>query len=80
MGVWDVYSADGEFIREVRMMGDGNPVEDGYFFAGDRIYQVTDLFGAAMSQMGGDEEAEEFDDLEPVRVVAWKMEGSVASN
>lgn len=80
MGVWDVYGPDGEYLREVRMLGDGDPVEDGYFFAGDRMYQVTDLFGAAMSQMGGDEETEDFDDVEPVRVVAWKMEGSVASN
>jgi hypothetical protein len=79
MGVWDVYGVDGEYLREVRMLGDGDPVEDGYFFAGDRMYQVTDLFSAAMSQLGGDEDDAEVMDPEPVRLVAWKLESSVAS-
>lgn len=78
MGVWDVYDAEGSFIKQVRVNGEGSPVEDGYFFVGDRIYQVTDLFSAAMSQMGGDEESAETEP-DPVRLIAWKVEVSLAS-
>jgi hypothetical protein len=78
MAVWDVYDPDGVYVRQVRMIGDGDAVEDGYFFAGDRVYQVTDLFGAAMSAMGGDEDAM-VDEAEPMRLVAWRLEPGAIS-
>jgi hypothetical protein len=79
MGVWDVYDSEGRYIKEVRVKGEGSPSEDGYFFVGDRIYQVTDLFSAAMSQIGMDEEGDTREAPEPVRLVAWKLEASLAS-
>ena len=79
MGVWDVYDSEGHYIKEVRVKGEGSPSEDGYFFVGDRIYQVTDLFSAAMSQIGMDEDGDTLEAPEPVRLVAWKLEASLAS-
>ena len=79
MGVWDVYDSEGRYIKEVRVKAEGSPIEDGYFFVGDRVYQVTDLFSAAMAQMGGDEDGAAAEEPEPVRLIAWKMEASLAS-
>ena len=79
LAVWDVYNSDGVYVNEVRMIGPGNPSEDGFFFAGDRLYQVTNLFSATMSSMGGDEEDVELADVDPIRLVAWKIEKGIAA-
>lgn len=76
--LWDVYDEEGVWVRQVRMLGDGDPAEDGYFFAADRVYQVTDLFGASMSAMGGEDADFTGGEAEPVRLVAWKMETDIA--
>jgi len=71
---WDVYDQAGVYVQEVNLRGSGDPIEDGYFFGHDRVYQVTDLFSASMASMGGDEENDEvLLDAEPVRLVAWKI-------
>lgn len=78
MAVWDVYDTDGNYVRRVRMLGEGNPAEDGYFFSADRVYQVTDLFSASMSAMGGEDGDVEVEP-DPVRLVAWKFDGARSS-
>jgi hypothetical protein len=54
---------------------DGDPVEDGIFFVGDRLYLVTDLFSAVMANFGGDEQDELEEEPEPVQVVAFRLQG-----
>ena len=59
---YDVFSADGEFIKEVQIECAGSATNDRLFFANDnRIYKVSGFLSAAISAqgLGGDEEEEE---------------------
>jgi hypothetical protein len=71
----DVYDDHGRFTQRVHLMMDGDPVEDGIFFVGDRLYRVTDLFSALMANFGGDEDADVEEEPEPVQVIAYRMQG-----
>lgn len=69
----DEYDRDGRYRRRIDLIGEGDPVEDGLFIMGDRVYRVTDLFSAIMAGLGGGEEDEESPDLDPLRLVAYRM-------
>ncbi|UCE02004.1 MAG: 6-bladed beta-propeller [Candidatus Latescibacterota bacterium] len=71
----DVYDARGRYVQQVHLVMDGDPVEDGIFFVGDRLYLVTDLFSALMANFGGDEQEELEEEPEPVQVVAFRLQG-----
>ena len=72
---YDVYDKQGRFVRRTHILLDGNASEDGVFFAGNRLYRVTDLFGAAIAAFssggtGGEAEPPETD---PVTLVAYEL-------
>jgi hypothetical protein len=74
MARFDVYDAEGRFQRRVSLQMPGNAVDDGLFFVGERVYVVTDLFGAVMANFGGDAvEEEEPLEAEPVTLVAYEL-------
>lgn len=75
MGVFDVFDAEGRFLREVTLKGEGNPGEDGYYFIGDRLYVVTDLLSAAMAMQGGASSSEEEDgeEPEPMGIICYQL-------
>jgi len=72
---FDVYDKQGRFMRRAHLVLDGDPVEDGIFFVGDRVYQVTDLFGAVMANFGGGTAAADGEAVqaEPVKVIAYEV-------
>ena len=75
----DDYDREGRFVRRIHLVGDGDPVEDGIFIIGDRLYRVTELFSAVMAALGGDEGYEE-GPTDPLRLVAYRMgAGAVVS-
>jgi hypothetical protein len=51
---FDVYDREGRYVQRVHLDVDGNAVQDGVFFAGDRLYVVTDLMSAFMSLLDAD--------------------------
>jgi hypothetical protein len=74
LGTFDVFDQDGRFVREVTLMGEGEPQQDGYFFVKDRLYVVTGFLDAAMAaQGGGTEETESDEDLEPMAVICYEL-------
>jgi hypothetical protein len=74
LGVFDVFDRDGHFVREVTLMGEGDPNEDGYFFVGDRLYVVTGFLDAAMAAVGGGaEDSEDEEEAEPMAVICYQV-------
>jgi hypothetical protein len=71
----DVYDRTGRWVRRVQLALDGDPVEDGLFFVGDRAYLVTDLFSAVMSNLGGGDTVDDAgeEEPEPVQVIAYEL-------
>ncbi len=72
---FDVYDKQGRYARRAHLVLDGDPVEDGIFFVGDRVYQVTDLFGAVMANFGGGTTAADGEAVqaEPVKLIAYEV-------
>ncbi len=74
LGIFDVFDRDGHFVRRVTLMGEGNPMTDGYYFVGDRLYVVTDLLQAALSLQAGGEPFEiGEEEPEPMGVICYKL-------
>ena len=71
----DVYDDKGRYVQRIKLVADGDPIEDGLFFLGNRMYRVTDLFSAAMASLGGGTEEDVAEDVEPVSLVAYRMQG-----
>jgi len=69
---YDAYDSEGRYIQRVNLDLDADAVQDGLFFAGDRMYVVTDLLSARMSQMGG--EMGDGVDPEPVSVICYAIQ------
>lgn len=75
LGVFDVFDSEGHFVREVTVMGEGDPQEDGYFFVEDRLYVVTGFLDAAMSAAGGgsDDAEEEDEEAMPMSIICYQV-------
>jgi hypothetical protein len=76
LGVFDVFDPEGRFVRQVTLMGEGNPLMDGYYFVRDRLYVVTDLLQAAMAMQAGGEPVDlGEEEPEPMSVICYKING-----
>jgi hypothetical protein len=74
LGTFDVFDKNGRFLRQVSIKGEGSIKEDGFFFAGDRLFVVTSLVSARMSSFGGGNAVEEDDeDPEPMAVICYDL-------
>ena len=70
---YDVFTPDGIFDRQVRIVCEGNPMVDRLIFAGeDRIFQVTGFWDAVLSAnaAGGEDDDEE---AMPMEVICYKV-------
>lgn len=72
-GSFDVYDREGRYVQRVILELDGNAVQDGVFFAGDRLYVVTDLMSAFMSLMDADFAGLD-GEPEPVSVICYAFQ------
>jgi hypothetical protein len=76
IGTFDVFDKQGRFMRQVTLKGEGDPLNDGYFFVKDRLFVVTDFLHAMMALRSGgagsDDEAE--DEPELMQIISYKVE------
>jgi hypothetical protein len=79
LGVFDVFNPEGQFVKQVTLQGQGNPLEDLYVFEKDRFYVVTSFLQAAMSAEGVQGLYDETDEPEPMAVICYKLEGDVVA-
>jgi hypothetical protein len=79
LGTFDVYNPEGQFVKNVTLMGDGDPLDDAYMFVKDRVYVVTDLFQAIMVAQGATGLYDEEEEAEPMAVRCYKLEGDLLS-
>jgi hypothetical protein len=75
LGTFDVYNAQGHFVRNVTLKGDGDPLDDLYLFVKDRVYVVTDFLQAAMVAQGVQGLYDEEEEGEPMAVICYKLDG-----
>ncbi|MBU8871664.1 MAG: 6-bladed beta-propeller [Gemmatimonadales bacterium] len=71
--MYDVFSSDGHFTKQVRIECAGSAREDRLFFAGDgRIYKVSGFLAAAISAqgLGGEDDDSE---PEPMAITCYKV-------
>ncbi|MFC1662563.1 6-bladed beta-propeller [Patescibacteria group bacterium] len=68
-GVFDVFDQVGRFLKQVTVMGQPNPRDDGYYFIGDKFYVVTKMT-STFSRMTG---LSDPDDFEPMQVVCYEL-------
>ena len=74
VGVFDVFDKKGRLVTQVTLKGEGDPMNDGYFFVQDRLYVVTDFLQAAMAAQGGGTDTEELDEEpEPMQVICYQL-------
>lgn len=77
LGTFDVFNPEGQFVKQVTLQGQGNPLEDLYVFEKDRLYVVTSFLQAAMSAQGVQGLYDEADEPEPMAVICYKLEGDM---
>ncbi|MFQ5511877.1 MAG: 6-bladed beta-propeller [Candidatus Krumholzibacteriia bacterium] len=78
VGTFDVYDKDGHILRQVTLKGEGDSLTDGYYFVKDRLYVVTDLLQAAISQQAGGESFQiGEEEPEPMSVIAYQLDGDL---
>lgn len=74
LGVFDVFDADGRFVQQVTLMGEGEPMQDGYFFLRDRLYVATELLEANIASRGGHTgEDEDEEEPEPISIICYEL-------
>ncbi len=69
--VYDVFSPEGEFTRQVRVKCPGDPATDRLMFAGDRVFLVKGFWDAVLNAnaaSGGDDE-----EAEPMAVTCYRV-------
>lgn len=79
LGVFDVYNKEGQFVRNVTLMGDGDPLDDLYLFVKNRVYVVTDFLQAAMVAQGATGLYDDEEEAEPMAIRCYKLEGDLLS-
>ena len=83
LGVFDVFDAAGRFVREVTLLGEGDPLEDGYYFLGDRLFVVTGQLEANISSRGGrkgEQDGDDEEEPEPIAVICYGLGTAVTIN
>ncbi|MEZ4387087.1 MAG: 6-bladed beta-propeller [Candidatus Krumholzibacteriia bacterium] len=69
---FDVFDAEGRYVQRVRLDLGTDPVQDGVFLLGNRLYVVTDLMSAFMSLFGAAGDASQAP--EPVSVICFAFQ------
>ncbi len=77
MARFDVFDANGHFMREVTVQGDANYRHDGIQIVGDRLVVLKGMRSAQRAMMAGasdDTAAEEEEEAEPMAIVCYRLE------
>lgn len=74
---FDVFDADGHFVREVSIQGEGNYRADGITIVGDRLVVLKGLRSAQRAMyasMSDDETEKEVEEAEPMSIVCYRLD------
>ncbi len=80
LATFDVFDADGSFLHQVALKGEGNFYDDGLRLVGDRLFVLRGLRAAQRAERGDGEEDE---DAEPMSVACYRLSsgtGAVAGS
>ncbi len=80
LATFDVFDADGSFLHQVALKGEGNFYDDGLRLVGDRLFVLRGLRAAERAESGDGEEDE---DAEPMSVTCYRLSsgtGAVAGS
>ncbi len=76
---FDVFDANGRFVREVSVLGEGSYKTDGIVIIGDRLVVLTGFRSAQramFASMSSEESTEEEDEeAEPMAIVCYRLDG-----
>lgn len=72
---WDVFDADGTFVRQVSALCPGDGVEDMMLWREDIAVQVTGFMDAVRSLQGGGAGGEEDEEAAPMEVICYRVVG-----
>jgi len=73
--VFDVFDADGEFVKQMELRGPGNALKDGIFFAGsERILVVKGYMESLMTKFGGGAGATDDDAEADMAVICYQLD------
>ena len=79
IGIFDVFDSSGRYVHQVTLKGEGDPLTDGYYFVGDRLYVVTDLLQAALSLQAGGESFQIGDEEpDPMAVICYELDKNLS--
>ncbi len=75
---WDVFDTSGKFTRQVSIACDANSQDDTLFFVGDNTVVIVKehanaLFAFQGRGRGEAEEEEDFEDIEPLEVICYRI-------
>lgn len=76
---FDVYNPEGQFVKNVVLQGQGDPMNDLYLFVKNRLYVVTSFLQAALVAQGVPDLYDEEEEPEPMAVICYKLEGDLLS-
>ncbi len=78
LGVFDVFDKEGHHIKEMTLMGEGDPFEDRYYFLGERLYVVAGFVDALKAFRGraGGLGGERSEEPAPISVICYKISSS----
>lgn len=77
LGIFDVFDDQGRFTKQLTLMGEGDPIADGYYFLGDRLFVVTGQLEANLASRGGrpGQDDEQLEEAEPISVICYRING-----
>ena len=73
---FDVFDANGHFVREVTVQGEGNYRRDGIQIVGDRLVVLKGLRSAQRAMMAGmaEDDKAEAEEAEPMAIVCYRLD------
>jgi hypothetical protein len=75
IATFDIYDIGGRFTNQITLLGDGDFVDDGFHFVGDRLFVVKGFRTAVNAMMGGREgEPDTEEDPEPMSVICYGLD------
>jgi hypothetical protein len=74
LATFDVFDADGSFLHQIGLKGEGDLSDDGIHLVGDRLFVLRGLRAAQRAERGdGEEDEDEDEDAEPMSVACYRI-------
>ena len=73
LGTFDVFDREGRFVRQITLMGEGDPLRDAYVLTRDRFFVLKGLLDAQLSTQGGAAAEAGADEMEPMSMICYRL-------